>query len=60
MTKYTEQKQKSLLNIMEIKRIAETGNIPTSDVNNLISALNLQGFLIKKGNQTYQLLLSQY
>ncbi|KAK6639693.1 hypothetical protein RUM43_007968 [Polyplax serrata] len=47
---------KSVFTIQELKNVAKQASISVSDFTGFLSTLNVQGYLLKKGSQLYQLL----
>ncbi|EEB12334.1 DNA replication licensing factor MCM8, putative [Pediculus humanus corporis] len=56
LQKRSEMLNKSTFSYNELKELATHASIGVSEFSNFLSTLNLQGYLLKKGNQTYQLL----
>jgi len=50
-----ELQTKSLFTVSEMKEVAAQARIVVPDFNNFVATLNLQGFLLKKGANIYQL-----
>ncbi|XP_063243461.1 DNA helicase MCM8 [Bacillus rossius redtenbacheri] len=51
---------RSVFSVEELKEVAQVANIQVPDFFGFLSALNLQGFLLKKGPKLYQLLSVDY
>ncbi|XP_065348176.1 DNA helicase MCM8 isoform X2 [Cloeon dipterum] len=55
-----ELQTKSLFTVSEMKEVAAQARIVVPDFNNFVATLNLQGFLLKKGANIYQLQSADY
>ncbi|XP_026285524.1 DNA helicase MCM8 [Frankliniella occidentalis] len=51
----SELQSKSLFSAAEMREVAQTCGVMGADFFDFVNTLNTQGFLLKKGNQTYQL-----
>lgn len=54
LQRISERESKNLFTHNELKELAIKSNM--SDFNNVLEMLNIQGHILKKGNNTYQLL----
>ncbi|KAL0269654.1 UNVERIFIED_CONTAM: hypothetical protein PYX00_007309 [Menopon gallinae] len=55
-----ELQSRSVFSVKELKDLAKTSSIQIPDFYSFLSTLNLQGFLLKKGDQMYQVLSADY
>lgn len=56
LQKVSELQSKSVFSIQELKEVAKNASVSTSNFLNFLTVLNVQGYLLKKGSQLYQLL----
>lgn len=55
LQRHAELQTKSLFTVSEMKEVAAQARIVVPNFSNFIDTLNLQGFLLKKGANLYQL-----
>lgn len=56
LTRRAELQSKSVFTVSELKEVAQHASILVADFTNFLATLNIQGYLLKKGTQLYQLL----
>lgn len=56
----SERETKSIFSLQEIKQLAEQAGVVKEKIYNVIDSLNLEGFLLKKGGNKYQLVTANY
>lgn len=55
LQRLSEVESKSLFSIKEIKQASEAVGIPKNKFGSTLQSLNLQGFLLNRGREMYQL-----
>lgn len=58
LSRFSDANQQKMFEMKQLKQLAADIKISPEEVGNMVTKLNLEGFLIKKGPNLYQLVAS--